>query len=125
MKPYFLLIITFLLVIHSVAQKGRSTVSRSKKNYFLRADTMHVLATRYITVEKDVITNAIHNEKGWMFWSKDRTYTPETAAKRVQLSLIIKLDKSILELSKMPNGYYAHRISKKSPWVIEKVKDRD
>jgi hypothetical protein len=93
---------------------------------FMGSDTITVLATKYVLVDKDDITNATHSFDGsWTFYSDDRTYTPETAARKVKLATVIKIDKSILLLSRMPKGYYARRASKKSPWVWDKLKEKE
>jgi hypothetical protein len=86
-------------------------------NSFMGSDTITVLATKYVLVDKDDITHAVHLGDGsWTFYSDNRTYTPETAARKVKLASIIKIDKSILLLSRMPKGYEATRTSKTAPW---------
>ncbi|MDB5063006.1 MAG: hypothetical protein JWP67_2849, partial [Mucilaginibacter sp.] len=90
------------------------------------SDTITVLATKYVLDGKDEITNVDHfNDGSWLFYSNNRTYTTETAAKKVKLASIIKLDKSILLLSWMPKGYVATRSSKTAPWGWNKLKDKD
>jgi hypothetical protein len=93
---------------------------------FMGSDTITVLATKYVLDGKDDIINVDHfNDGSWLFYSNNRTYTPETAAKKVKLASIIKLDKSILLLSWMPKGYIATRSSKTAPWGWNKLKDKD
>jgi hypothetical protein len=93
---------------------------------FMGSDTITVLATKYILDGKDEITNVDHfNNGSWLFFSNNRTYTTETAARKVRLASIIKLDKSILLLSWMPKGYVATRPSKTAPWGWNKLKDKN
>jgi len=93
---------------------------------FMGSDTITVLATQYVLNGKDEITNVDHFKDGsWLFYSNNRTYTPETAARKVKLASLIKLDKSILLLSWMPKGYVATRSSKTDPWGWNKLKDKD
>ena len=95
-------------------------------NSFMKSDTITVLATYYILGGKDEITNVDHFIDGsWLFYSNNRTYTPATAAKKVKLASIIKLDKSILLLSWMPKGYSATRSSKTAPWGWNRLKYKD
>jgi hypothetical protein len=93
---------------------------------FMGSDTITVLATQYVLNGKDEITNVDHfNDGSWLFYSNNRTYTTETAARKVKLASIIKLDKSILLLSWMPKGYVATRSSKTAPWGWNKLKDKN
>ena len=93
---------------------------------FMGTDTITVLATQYVLNGKDEITNVDHFKDGsWLFYSNNRTYTPETAARKVKLASLIKLDKSILLLSWMPKGYVATRSSKTAPWGWNKLKDKN
>ncbi|MES2063836.1 MAG: hypothetical protein V4456_18065 [Bacteroidota bacterium] len=102
------------------------TQSNLIPNSFMGSDTITVFATKYVLDNKDGITNVDHLKNGsWFFYSSNRTYTPETAAKKVKLASIVKLDKSILLLSRMPKGYIATRSSKTAPWSWNKLKDKD
>jgi len=93
---------------------------------FMGSDTITVFATKYVLIDKDDITNAEHlNDGSWLFYSNNRTYTAETAARKVKLASIIKIDKSILLLSWMPKGYVATRSSKTGIWGWNKLKDKD
>ena len=93
---------------------------------FMGSDTITVLATEYVLNAKDEITNVDHFKDGsWLFYSNNRTYTPVTAARKVKLESLIKLDKSILLLSWLPRGYVATRLSKTAPWGWNKLKDKD
>lgn len=93
---------------------------------FMGSDTITVLATQYVLNGKDEITNVDHfNDGSWLFYSNNRTYTPETAARKVKLASLLKLDKSILLLSWMPKGYVATRSSKTAPWGWNKLKYKD
>ncbi|MFA6246750.1 MAG: hypothetical protein WC615_07410 [Mucilaginibacter sp.] len=93
---------------------------------FRISDTITVFATKYVLDNKDEITNVNHSKDGsWLFYSNNRTYTRETAARKVKLSSIVKLDKSILLLSRMPKGYVATRQSKTASWSWSKLKDKD
>ena len=89
------------------------------------SDTITVSATKYVLDGKDEITNVDHfNDGSWLFYSNNRTYTMETAARKVKLASIVKLDKSILLLSWMPKGYVATRSSKTAPWGWNNLKDK-
>ena len=93
---------------------------------FMGSDTITVRATQYVLNGKDEITNVDHfNDGSWLFYSNNRTYTPETAARKVKLASLNKLDKSILLLSWMPKGYVATRLSKTAPWGWNKLKGKD
>ncbi len=114
-----------------VSKPGRKRVIRVQSRSdlisksFMGSDTMTVLATKYVLDGKDEITNVDHFEDGsWLFYSNNRTYAMETVAKKVKLSSIIKLDKSILLLSWMPKGYVAMRSSKTASWGWNKLKDK-
>jgi hypothetical protein len=96
------------------------------KKSFMGSDTITVSATKYVLVDKDDITNVVHgNDGSWLFYSNNRTYTPETAAKKVKLGSIIKIDRTVLLLNWMPKGYYATRTSKKTSWVWDKLKPKN
>ncbi len=121
-----LTIIILLLVNNGLLaqnhKKGLPAKGKPVENSFL-GDTLNMLATKFVLVDKDVITNVDHNFDGsWNFWSDGRRYDPETALKKVQFNILLKLDKTILQLSKMPPGYYARRKSKNLPWKIERFK---
>ena len=89
------------------------------------SDTITVLATQYVLNCRDEIINVDHFKDGsWLFYGNSRTYTPGTAARKVKLSSLIKLDKSILLLSWMPKGYVATRSSKTASWSWDKLKDK-
>lgn len=113
-------------VIPTPGRKHTTTVQTHSNlipKSFMGSDTITVLATSYILVDKDDITNAQHfNDGSWLFYSNNRTYTAETAARKVKLASIIKIDKSILLLSWLPKGYFATRSSKTAPWIWDKLK---
>lgn len=119
-------LIMFLLVSNWViAQKHKAikyTNHNQPNNSFL-GDTLNMLATKFVMIDKDGINNVDHNYDGtWNFFSNGRSYVPETTLKKVQFHSLLKLDSSILRLSKMPRGYYARRKTKNTPWKIEKFK---
>ena len=89
-------------------------------------DTSKIYATKYVLEDKDAITNVSHGIDGaWNFWSDNRSYTHKTSLRKIPFSRLIKLDKSILDLSKLPLGYTAHRSSVKTKWIIKKLKFKD
>jgi hypothetical protein len=106
----------------------KSIVNKSpylKKSY-LRSDTTTVSATGYVLSGQDTITYVVHNDDGdWEFVSENRTYTPETALRKVKLLTLVKLDQTILKLSWLPKGYFAIRKSKDAVWIWDKLKYKD
>lgn len=91
---------------------------------FKEADNTAVFTTKFVTIDKKVITKVTHeNEDGaWQLFSNDHFDNYEEVAKIVGLGEIIKIDSSVLELADMKEGYFAHREFKGDRWVIEKQK---
>lgn len=84
-----------------------------------------VFTTKFVIEENMPITYVTHDldDGAWQFFSDDEFEDFESIAKIVGLSEIIEMDKSILELADMPEGYYAYRESVNGKWVIQKQED--
>jgi hypothetical protein len=117
------------VVIPAPRHKGKKTViinSPYLEKSYLPSDTTTVSATAYVLSGQDAITEAVHNANGsWEFFSDNRTYTPETALRKVKLGLLVKLDPTVLDLCWVPKGWFATRKSKDAPWGWDKLRPKD
>jgi hypothetical protein len=85
-----------------------------------------VFTTKFVTIDKRQITLVKHNsdDNTWEFYSNDKFDDFEKVAKVVSLEDMIAIDNSILEISDLKSGYFAHRDSKSHNWVIEPQKNK-
>ena len=83
-----------------------------------------VFTTKFVVTDHHDITLVRREAEdgALMFFSADKYENYESVAKLVGLGQLIKIDNTILQLSDLKRGYYAHRKSKKEAWVIEKIK---
>jgi hypothetical protein len=99
--------------------QGASNQMTNKK--FKEADNTAVFTTKFVIIHKKDITFVTHDKEdgAWQFFSDDHFDDFEKVAKVVGLGEIIKLDKTLLELADMPEGFSAHRKFKGDKWIIQ------
>ncbi len=91
---------------------------------FKEADNTAVFTTKFVIVDKKDITTVTHEKEdgAWQFFSADHFDNFEDIAKVVGLGEIIKLDKTVLDLADMPEGFTAHRKYKGDKWTLQETK---
>ncbi|WP_250431003.1 immunity protein Imm33 domain-containing protein [Pontibacter ruber] len=115
--------IIYLTLIMALFGFGNTKAQSVKK--FKEPLNTAVFTTKFVIEESKPITYVMHDsdDGAWQFFSDDEFEDFESIAKIVGLGEIIKMDKSILELADMPEGYYAYRESVNSKWVIQKQEE--
>ncbi|MDN3657233.1 hypothetical protein QWZ08_16405 [Ferruginibacter paludis] len=91
---------------------------------FRDPDNTAVFTTKFITIDKKVITRVTHEKEdgAWQFFSDDNFDSFEDVAKVVGLGEVIKIDSTVLELADMQKGYFATRQTKGDKWVVNQHK---
>lgn len=94
---------------------------------FKESEKTAVFTTKFVVLENKEITTVYHfkNDRTWQFSSSDEFENFEKVAMIVGLGQIIKKDKTVMEISDLPLGYFAFRKSKGDKWVIDKIKDEN
>jgi len=83
-----------------------------------------VFTTSFVARERKLITWVSHDieDGAWQFFSDDDLDDFEKVAMIVSLEEIIYLDRSVLEIADLPQGYVATRLSSTGNWTIKKGK---
>ncbi len=99
---------------------GKSKAQSTKE--FAEPLSTAVFTTKFVIEDKNPITYVSHDSEdgSWQFFSDDEFEDFEKVAKIVGLGEIIELDKTILQLADMPEGYIAYRKNKDDKWIIQK-----
>jgi hypothetical protein len=94
---------------------------KTKEKLKVPLDTV-VFTTKFVLEEKKTITYVTHDieDGAWQFFSDDLFENFEEVARIVGLQEIFEIDKSLIELSDIPLGYYATRKDKNDSWTIKK-----
>ena len=79
-----------------------------------------VFTTKFVVLDKKEISYVSHylEDGAWQFSSDDKFDNYEEVAMILSLDEIIKLDKSILEITDLPLGFIATRKTKTDNWTI-------
>lgn len=93
-----------------------------KRRRFKEDGNTAVYTTIHVMKEGAAITLVSHELDGdWQFMGDDTIEDFTKVGMLVALDEIVKLDKSVLELTDLPIGYRATRRGRKDKWIIEKI----
>ena len=122
-RLFIIIIITLISCSPGTRNKPLPKQQMSFKKFKESLNTA-VFTTKFVVIEKKIITIVRHKSEdgAWTFFSNDKYDNYEEVAKIVGLGELIKIDSTILQISDMPEGFYAQRNSKQDEWKIEKLK---
>ena len=82
-----------------------------------------VIVTQEVFACTEPILHVTHDadDHGWQF--AGLTYSGPEKARIISLLEVIRMDSSVLELSKLPVGWHAWRHAVKEPWIREPLDD--
>jgi hypothetical protein len=92
------------------------------KKKFNEPANLSVYTTKFVMREDSLITLVTHEIDGsWQFISSEEIQDFRKDGLLVSLKEIEKKDKTIIEVSDLPEGFQATRENKSDKWKIEKI----